>query len=272
MNTFKLLIQRHPLLIFFVLTYAISWVPALMTAVVPGFSMLIFAAGPSVAALIVTAIEGKTAWQELWRRALCWRVGWGWYAVALLSPLPFYLAAVGLNTLLGAPAPTAAQWATWPSLFTIFASFLFVPLRGAWEEGGWRSYALPKLLAGRSALTASLILGMVWALWHLPLFVTGQTHWLIAFLILPLSIIFTWLFNHTSGSALLAFLFHAAFDTFGEFFIPLVAGADQVRLYWLLAALAALIAAVIVSLSGPALRRPATAQANVRAENSLALP
>jgi membrane protease YdiL (CAAX protease family) len=183
--------------------------------------------------------------------------------VAILLPLPLFLAAVGLNMLFGAPALTAAQWATWPSLLTIFARFLFVPLLGAWEEGGWRGYALPKLLVGRSALTASLILGVIWALWHLPLFVSGQTHWLVALMFLPWSIVFTWLFNHTKGSALLAFLFHATFDTFAEFFIPMVAGADQARLYLLVAALIALIAAVIVILTGPALVRKPAAQVEV---------
>jgi uncharacterized protein len=271
-NNLKLLVRRHPLAIFFVLTFAISWLPSLITFMIPGFSMLIFAAGPSVAAFIVAAIEGKTALQELWSRVVRWRVGWGWYAVALLSPLPFYLAAVGLNTMLGAPAPTAVQWAAWPSLFTILASFLFIPLLGSWEEGGWRGYALPKLLVGRSALMASLILGVVWTLWHLPLFVSGQTDWLLGLMVLPLSIIFTWLFNHTSGSVLIAFLFHSALDTFGEFFIPMFTGADQARLYLLLAALAALIAAVMIVVAGPALRRQLAGKASVHIENSPAFP
>ena len=64
--------------------------------------------------------------------------------------------------------------------------------------------------------------------------VTGQIHWSVGLMALPLSIIFTWLYNHTGGSAFLAFLFHAAFDTVAEFFIPMVTGGDQARLYWLM--------------------------------------
>jgi uncharacterized protein len=272
-NHLKLLMLRYPLAAFVILTFAISWLPALITAIIPipGFEMLVFAAGPTVAAVIMVAIEGKNARAELWSRAVRWRVGWGWYAVALVAPLPFYLAAVALNTLLGAPAPTAMQWATWPSLLPTIASFLFIPLRGAWEEGGWRGYALPKLLNRHNALTASLILGVIWTLWHLPLLIAGQTNWWLALLVIPLSIIFTWLFKATDGSLLLAFLLHAFFDSFGEFFIPMVTGADQSRLYVLLAALAALIALIIVIFQGRALWRPSTAQVAVQAEGVSAL-
>ncbi len=83
MNVFKSLVQRYPLAIFLILTFAISWLPALITTLVPGFSILIFAAGPSVAALIAAAIEGKTALQDLRSRAVRWRVGGGWYLVQL---------------------------------------------------------------------------------------------------------------------------------------------------------------------------------------------
>jgi membrane protease YdiL (CAAX protease family) len=271
-SNIKVLVHRYPLATFVILTFAISWLPALITAIIPipGFEMLVFAAGPSVAAVIMAAIEGKAARSELWSRAVRWRVGWGWYAVAIVSPLPFFLAAIGLNTLLGAPVPTAVQWAAWPGLFATIASFLFIPLRGAWEEAGWRGYALPKLLSKYNALTASLILGVIWALWHLPLLLAGQTNWALALLVIPLSVIFTWLFKSTNGSVLLAFLFHAFFDSFGEYFIPMVTGADQTRLFLLLTALATLIAIVIVIITGRALWRPSKMQLSVRVESASA--
>jgi membrane protease YdiL (CAAX protease family) len=271
MSAFRLFVQRHLLASFFVLAFVLSWIPSLITWML-GVPIMLFPAGPAIAALIIAAIEGRSAWRELWSRFVHWRVGWRWYAVALFSPVPLFLVAVGLNTLLGAPAPTATQWATWPSLFGILASFLFIPMRGSWEEWGWRGYALPKLLVGRSALTASLVLGAIWGLWHLPMLITGQIHWSVGLMVIPLSIVFTWLYNHTGGSALLAFLLHATFDTLPEFFFPMVTGVDRVRLYWLMAILVALCAIVIVLRTGSKLRSQSTDNAAVRAEKSLALP
>jgi uncharacterized protein len=70
--------------------------------------------------------------------------------------------------------PSSAELGAWPSLVPTFFLLLLIPgIGGAWEEPGWRGYALPNLQAGRSALLASLILGTVWAFWHLPLMVAG---------------------------------------------------------------------------------------------------
>ena len=103
-------VKCHPLFAFFVLTFALSWAPAVMLAVNPRFPLPIFAAGPSVAALIVAAIaEGRAGLRDLFSRSLRWRVGLRWYVVALFAPILFFVAAVYLNVLLGAPAPTLAQ-------------------------------------------------------------------------------------------------------------------------------------------------------------------
>ena len=92
---------------------------------------------------------------------------------------------------------------------------------GLGEETGWRGYALPRLLGLTGPLSASLLLGVVWAVWHLPLFWTeGSTLFessiLVLFLRLPAtSIIFTWLFQRTRGSLWIAILYHAALNLFG---------------------------------------------------------
>jgi membrane protease YdiL (CAAX protease family) len=191
---------------------------------------------------------GRAGLRELLSRITRWRVGPGWYAVALLAPIPFFLAVVYVNVLWGAPAPTMAQLGTWGSLAVLLGGFLINPFGGAWEELGWRGYALPRLQERFSPLTASLILGVLWAAWHGPMFITGLIPWPMALAILAMSVVFSWLFNHTSGSVLIAFLFHAAFDAVAGWYIPLFQGVDRERMYWLLAAVAGGAAVAIVLL------------------------
>ena len=132
--------------------------------------------GPFLAALIVLAVtEGKSGVMGLLRRIVRWRVGLQWYAVALLLPIVVTLAAAALNVfLLGAQrTSSAAELGGWSSFLQTFFLWLLIPgLAGTWEEPGFRGYALPRLQVRRSALLASLILGVLWAFWHLPFVVT----------------------------------------------------------------------------------------------------
>ena len=116
---------------------------------------------------------------------------------------------------------------------------------------------LAVLLAHRSALAASLILGAVHAGWHLPLYNVATPALAYIPLVIGWSVLFTWLFNGTNGSVLLAILFHGSFNTVAGLLQPMFSGEDAVRLFWLLAA-AYCVAAVVVALAaGPELsRRP----------------
>ena len=135
----------------------------------------------------------------------------------------------------------------------MFPLYLLSPLSGACgEELGWRGYALPRLQAGRSALLASLVLGMLIVGWHLPKFVADQISWSETVGILASAILFTWLFNNTNGSVLLAMVFHASGNTFPIFFVPMFSEADQVRLGWLAAAVFCVAAVTVVLATGPA--------------------
>jgi uncharacterized protein len=218
------LIRRYPLTAFFLLAYALTW-PYMIVDALGSYSLLPFRLptllwipmgyGPTFAALIVTSVlAGKTGIRTLLGRLLIWRVGWPWYAVALfgavvLSTITVMLYALLTGTPLILPAVSAQILLTAPLLFLVGGL-----LNG--EEIGWRGFALPRLLAKHSALTASLILGVLWALFHLPLFFTrgdsfGSTPPL-SFLIrmVGAAILFTWVFNNTRGSLLLAYLMHAA--------------------------------------------------------------
>ncbi len=255
MSGLSSLVKRRPLIAFFVLTWALSWWPWILYAF--GLSPTPIASfGPFLAALVVLAItQGKSGIGGLLRRMVRWRVGIRWYAVALLLPVGIALAATALNVLLGAQAPSAADLGGWTGLFSTFAVVLLIPgTGGAWEEPGWRGFALPSLQAGRSALVASLILGAVWALWHLPFVVaTGQMGGWDIVNIMAWTLVLTWVYNGTGGSVLIVMLFHAMFNTVsGSFISPLAfSGADSVRQSWLLAAVWCAVAVAVVMWAGP---------------------
>src|SRR5215213_9926122 len=216
------LVRRHPRIAFFVLAYVLSWWPAILYTLdlspqpIVGF-------GPFLAALAVLAMtSGKSGVGGLLRRMVRWRVAALWYAVALLLPIAIALAATVLNVLLGAQAPSSAELGGWTSLFSTFFILLLIPgLGGAWEEPGWRGYALPRLQVGRSALFASLILWVFVVVWHLPLMIVGEIPWSEIVFILGFVIVFNWVFNNAHGSVLIIMLMHAMNNTIsGSFFGP----------------------------------------------------
>jgi membrane protease YdiL (CAAX protease family) len=247
------LVKRHPVITFFLLAYALSWLGWPMWAL-GLYPNPVFGFGPFLAALLVLAItNGKSGVGGLLRRMVRWRVGLGWYAVALLLPVGLALGATVLNVMLGARAPSSVELGSWPSLLVIFALVLLVPgLGGAWEEPGWRGYALPRLQTGRSALFASLILGVLIVGWHLPLMVVGQVHYSDVVLIIAAVIVFNWVFNNARGSVLIIMLMHGSNNTIsGSFFSPMFSGADSVRQSWLLAVVWCVVAIVVILLAGP---------------------
>jgi uncharacterized protein len=230
------LIKRNPLVWYFVLAYALAWILIpLVTKVSLGFAFLALF-GPAVAALIVTGItEGRTGVKHLLAKVVQWKVGWSWYVVATL--LPFVLAAV-VWWLAGAPSRTLQ-----PLSLTLVLAALVIG-----EELGWRGFALPRLQQRFSPLVSSLILGVLWAAWHLPnALIPGLDYYFYAFpqfliYVVAMTVLFTWLANNTKGSVLIAWIFHAAINASGAFF-PL---GDTVRQWTLSAIVYAVVAVVII--------------------------
>jgi uncharacterized protein len=247
-------VRRYPLIVFFVLAYVFSWWPWPLYAFGLSPSPII-AFGPFLAAILVLALTtGKGGVVTLLRRMVRWRVRPVWYAVALLLPVAISGGAALLNVVvLGASAPSPAELGAWSGLVPTFFLLLLVPgIGGAWEEPGWRGYALPKLQGGHSALLASLILGVVWAFWHLPLMVIGQIHLSDPVFIVAWTVVFTWVFNDTNGSVLIAMLMHNMHNVIsGGYFSAMFSGADWVRQGWLLVALWCAVAAIVVVVNGP---------------------
>ena len=249
------LVKRHPIITFFVLAYALSWWIWILYAFNVTFLGPIFALGPFLAAIIVTALtRGTAGLKALLSRMVRWRVGLGWYAAALLLPVAVYVVAVSLNILLGASASTAEQFGSWYLIFPLFAYSLLFPLSGAFgEELGWRGYALPRVQARLWALSAALVIGVIQTAWHLPLFMSDRSTSPVPLILgyMGLGILATWVFNNTRGSVLLTMLLHASFNTNAGFFGEMFAGADLVRMGWLLAAGWCVAALVVVVVAGP---------------------
>jgi uncharacterized protein len=248
------LVKRHPIITFFVLAYALSWWGVILYTInhdLPPVASF----GPFLAALVVLAItHGKAGVLGLLKRMVRWRVGPAWYAAALGLPVAITLCAMLLNVLLGAQAPSAAELGGWSGLLPTFFILLLIPgFGGAWEEPGWRGYALPQLQTGRSALFASLILGVLIAGWHLPLMVVGQVHYSDIVTIMGAVVVFNWVFNNANGSVLIIMLMHATNNAVsGTFIFPMFSGADSVWLGWLLAAVWCAVAIGVVLWAGPA--------------------
>lgn len=258
-------IRSRPLIAFFMLAFGITWAVWVPRAVgIPvGAVGQLWTWVPAVAALLAAALTGgRGALRDLGARLVRWRVGWRWYLVVVLGPAAFSVAVALLYALMGgsfaAATPPALRGETPLVILPLFLVVLFVT-DGVGEELAWRGFALPRLLASYNALVASLILGVLWALWHLPLVWTEvaplyqQPVWLLLLDTTAKSILFTWVFLHTRGSVLVAALLHATTNLFVV--SPVVAEVGSVALM-LLAALAKwILVGVVIAVAGPGLAK-----------------
>jgi membrane protease YdiL (CAAX protease family) len=244
-------VRRQPLAAFFVLAFASSWLPSLIYAFT-GSGPTILSCGPALAAFTVLGLtDGKVGLKRLFRSMAEWRVGLRWWAAALLGPALLAGLATALNLALGARTPSADDLGNWTNVLPAALLILLVPaIGGAWEEPGWRGFALPRLLAERSALTASLVLGALWALWHLPVYFVGDQHWSDLVLVVVGTIVFTWLFQSAGASLLIAMVFHAMNNAVsGEYFSQMFDGRDSTRQSWMLVVVWGVAAVLVVALA-----------------------
>lgn len=226
--------KKRPVFWYFVLaftfTYGLSFLAASawLPPVIKPVSLIFYQFGPMVSALIIThTLGGWAEIKELLKRILIWRVGFRWYLFVFLFPVVARLLAVGVNVLLGEEPPRFFSSATVgfsgisPLLFVLFVGIFIRP--SIVEEIGWRGFALPKLQERFGALGASLVVGLLWGLWHFhPVNLPFYKDWMLWFLLMAVcaSVVYTWIFNHTDGSVLLAALFHAS-TNFSEYIVPI---------------------------------------------------
>jgi uncharacterized protein len=251
------------LTVFIPLAFVLSWYSFVLFHLgVPRATGGINPLGPALAALITAwAFDGGPGVKELLGRYLRWRVGWFSYGFALLIPLVLSVSAAAINLLLGAHAPGRAQLAAWPQ---IIPAFVFILLFiGLGEETGWRGYALPQLQRRYSPLVASLVLGVIWAVWHIPLMGGEFQPPVIPFFVASVlagSVVSAWLFNRAKGSLLPLPIFHATVNSVGAGYIfPMFNGRDLTRLWWVYVALWTIVALGLALSSSVMRRRPISA-------------
>jgi membrane protease YdiL (CAAX protease family) len=216
-------LRRHVVASFFGLTFLISWGAwicvdrlSLGLAGVGGLVAVLGAAGPALAGVACAGLaEGWKGIKELLHRLVAWRVsGWAYLAV-FAGPVVLVLLPLQLDALLGGEAPAWERMGQLPSLLPTLVSMLLIG--GLTEEPGWRGFALPRLHRAHGPLAASLVLGILWGVWHIPIYTLPglgnplPAGPLVRFILTTpvLAVLFTALAEHTGGSVWMAVLFHA---------------------------------------------------------------
>ena len=287
MITIRSFIKKHPLLTFYALTFTISWGCLLLAIGGPGtitrldeqfkktipLMILALLAGPSISGILLTgAFSGRAGLREYRTRLLKWQVGARWYALALLTA-PLLFQAILLPLSLSTPDFL-------PGVFTASdkASHLVMGLAtglaaGFFEELGWTGFAIPRLRQRYSVLATGLIVGLLWAVWHLlPAFWLGFASGaingvlpLVSFLLDPFlflmgfRVLIVWVYDHT-GSLLIGMLMHLSLTASSRILICIGAVEGTLLTFDLIwAAVLWLAVAVVVVANGRQLtRQPVT--------------
>jgi len=224
MTSLRSFVRTHRVLVFFALTYLLTWAP------LPWGTF--FTTGALIAALIVAfAADGAAGLKEIGVRLLRWRVNWIWYALALAVPLLVNAATMGLAVATGAPGPEG-QLDAWMGVPLAIGISMVNPLNGPLsEEPSFRGYALPILQNRRTPLLSGSILAVLVTIWHGPLFFIDQFHLRPYEAISTVAVTFwyVWLFDHAAGSALITLIAHAAEGSLNVDGLYPAGGADATR-------------------------------------------
>jgi membrane protease YdiL (CAAX protease family) len=225
--------KKSSLFLFFLLAYGITWGASWLNTsldTVPALTILgtiLILLGPALAAMIAAFFEqGRNGIHNLLKPIKKWNVGIGWWIFVFAYPIAMHLTILAFNWMFTREAPRFfhAEGVPEGHPAVILIGLILVNLvRGFGEETGWRGFALPRLQTRWSAWTSSLVLGLVWALWHFHpanISILGKFPVLYVLIVIPATIIFTWLYNNTDGSLLIAIVFHMMLDV-AEYIVPL---------------------------------------------------
>jgi membrane protease YdiL (CAAX protease family) len=218
--------RKHSLPAYFILAYAFSWsigIPLALRAQgiirlrIPFSFHYLIAYGPLFSALIVTGLtEGKSGLKTLIGKITRWKVKPRWWLFAATPIVLFILTACVLWAIQRKPIDINALGVIdFLPPIGMLALPVWIFTFGIGEETGWRGFALPRLQKSHNALSATFLLWVIWAGWHIPLFFYSYPISVIPGFLIGLlagSITFTWLFNSTKGSVLMTTLFHGAFN------------------------------------------------------------
>ena len=223
---------KKMMIMFFALAYVIIWVVLLPILLLPqrakqlDFLLMIAAYAPFLAAIITTIIyEGRTGLWTWLKSVFKWRIPFVLYLISgVLINFLFVALHIGLYILLGGHIVLAGGDPPWYSYLVTFPIIVFLSFpfgSGLGEEAGWRGFALPKLLERYSPFVASIILGALWGLWHIPALLMssweGSSQGLLLFVyVIPLTIIMTWVYCNSRGSAIPVMLMHTGGNIYGS--------------------------------------------------------
>ena len=245
--------KQFPLILFFMLVFALTWglwIPATLTKFNGGVSPFgpdqslgqLGRWAPGLIAMLVTLIlAGKQALKALFQPLGIWRVSFGWYVLAMFIQPLLFLVSRWLDGLLGntyvIESPLASL--SYPITFVI-PIVILSSLPGSFaEELGWRGFALPRLQERNNAVVASIVLALAWGVWHVPsLLYFGETQPLsILFAVInfvPVTILYTLLYNNTKGSLMLVTLLHVGQQLSNNFLGVIPTMTDDI-LMWVVA-------------------------------------
>jgi membrane protease YdiL (CAAX protease family) len=253
---------------FIVISYGFSWIFYLLVRIFPEFGIIQFPFisysilswignyGPFVAAITLTYFkEGKKGVKQLLKRGIAVRFKKVW-----LLPLLFLMPLVIIGSFLVSALIERLTlnfelFSSWWEicLILLLGFFLILIITGIGEEFGWRGYALDRLQKKWSALTSSIIIGTMWAFWHIFNFIPDNPFDFFSLyipLLIALSIVFTWMHNNTSGSVFVALVLHVLYDLF-SIFIPLLLSNQSTLSHWFLLIGFVITAIIIILVAGP---------------------
>lgn len=253
-------VKRFQLPLFFLLCLIISWaiwIPQAITklsdpqAPIAGSSPLNMLAvwAPALSAILLSRMmEGKAGLQALFHPIRRWRVGIQWYLFILLYPTVIWFLARAIDTVLGQSFEFTIPILTYfppEQAYMVVVALVFAFPNTLGEEIGWRGFALPRLQAKYNALVSSIMLGLFWAVWHIPMWIANDIMGLDLLRSVvgttTYAIIFTWVYNNTGGSLLLAWLFHTS-TTITQYFLQIPPTLTDDILGWGVAILVVVIA------------------------------
>ena len=271
--------KRHPVPIYFALTFIISWGGILLVIGGPGniprpteqfdsllpLAILAILAGPSLSGMLLTFLfNGGQGLREIKSRLIRWRVGIGWYAVALLAA-PLLMMTIYLILSLLSPEFLPGILAAENKFSHLLMGLVTGLMAGFFEELGWTGFAIPKLRQRYSILGTGLIVGLPWAVWHiLPAlwlgFASGTvsdslsmvSYLMDPFLFLVASrVLMVWVYDRTGGSLLLAMLMHMSLTSGARILTPMgIVGVPLMLFGVIWAALVWGVVAIIVLAKG----------------------
>ena len=270
------LVKRHPVASYFVLTFAVSWLGALVVVApkllrgepVGKFSgILMFPVmllGPAVSGILLTrVVDGSGGLRDLFSRMRQIRVGVPWYATLLIPPALILIVLLCLKTLV---SPVYG-----PNRFFVGVSFGMVA--GFFEEIGWMGYAFPKMARTGNALGAAILLGMLWGTWHIPVIdylgaaSPHGAYWLQYFLAFTaamtgIRVLIAWIYTNTKSVALAQFMHASSTGSLVVFSPGGVTARQETMWYAVYAAALWLIVALVAVRYRSKLKREAALRKN----------